>query len=232
MKKESFIAFAFLLAAFAPALQSCQKLEPVQTIDAIVTVRPDAARNSVIFQLDEVTTAYPVNITGSDMGAEEKRALINFRKPEDDEAVWYSSVGPQIFVNWMKFILTKPLAENFGEEENLEQYGEDPVEILNDWRTLVEDGYLPLRFYTVWGGNATHRINLVYTPEADNAYCVILYHDKMGDTSYYESDAMVAFNLGSLPDTHGQTVDLKVKWNSFKGPKSTTFKYCTKKASE
>ena len=124
MKKASFIAFVFLLAAFAPALQSCQKLEPVQTIDAIVTVRPDAARNSVIFQLDEVTTAYPVNITGSDMGAEEKRALINFRKPDDDESIWYSSVGPQIFVNWMKFILTKPLAENYGEEENVEEYGE------------------------------------------------------------------------------------------------------------
>lgn len=232
MKKASFIAILFFLAVLAPAVQSCQKVEPVQTIDAIVTVRPDPARNSVTFQLDETTLAYPVNVKGSDLGAEEKRALINFRKPNDDESVWYSSAGPQIFVNWIKFILTKPLAENFGEAENLDQYGEDPVEIVDDWRTLVEDGYLNLRFHTVWGGNATHRINLVHTPVGDNVYCVTLYHDSMGDTSLYESDEMVAFNLSSLPDTGGNTVDLIIRWNSFSGPKSAVFKYCTKKASE
>ena len=45
----------------------------------------------------------------------------------------------------------------------------------------------------------------------------------------YQNDALVAFRLSELPDTNGQTVDLKVKWNSFSGPKSTTFKYCTRK---
>ena len=35
-------------------------------------------------------------------------------------------------------------------------------------------------------------------------------------------------SLAGLPDTQGQTVDLKLEWRSFTGKKSATFKYRTR----
>ena len=231
MKKISSGFLLTVLAAVLPFLFSCQKQEPVRTTTAIVTVRADEPNQSVTFQLDEQTVAYPSNIKISDFGSEPRRALINFSKPEEGEVNPVSSVGPMIHVNWIQFILTKPMAEDFGDENALE-YGEDPVELVYDWVTLVEDGYLNLRFRTLWSNyGITHRINLVYTPQPDNPYCVTLYHDAMDDRPDYESDSIVAFKLDGLPDTGGETVDLKVRWTSFMGPKSATFKYSTKKAS-
>ena len=178
------------------------------------------------FQLDEDTVVYPVNIQVEETGVREHRALINYREAREKEANSASSKGPMIFVNWMKSILTKAPAENLGPEENIEEYGNDPVDLVDDWVTLVEDGYLNLRFRTMWGyGGKTHKVNLVYTPTEDNPYCVTFYHDAMGDTSDYQSDGIVAFSLDSLPDTNGQTVDLLVKWESFQGPKQEIFEY-------
>ena len=48
------------------------------------------------------------------------------------------------------------MAPNLGEEENNRTYGNDPVEILNDWVTIAEDGYLTLRFATRWGNGQPH----------------------------------------------------------------------------
>ena len=45
-----------------------------------------------------------------------------------------------------------------------------------------------------------------------------------------EGDALVAFKLDELTDTQGETVKLKLKWNSFSGEKSAEFDYCTRKA--
>ena len=218
------------LAVCSITLQSCNKEDIVRLSTAIVTVRPNTALNSVEFKVNDELILHPVNITGTELGKEERRALIEFRKPTDSEALPMSSIGPQVYVTWIKLILTKQLAENMGSDEaNAEQYGQDPVEIVNDWVTLAEDGYMNLCFRTMWGGMATHYVNMVYTPEPDNPYCVTFYHDAMGDAANYQNDALVAFRLSDLPDTNGQTVDLKVKWNSFSGPKSTTFKYCTRK---
>lgn len=36
--------------------------------------------------------------------------------------------------------------------------------------------------------------------------------------------------LDELTDTQGETVKLKLKWNSFSGEKSAEFDYCTRKA--
>ena len=232
MKTLKLFILALSLAACTIAFQSCNKDGIVRVSTAIVTVKPNPALNSVMFKVNYQLTLYPVNVKGNEFGQEERRALIEFRKPSDSEALpmAMSSMGPQVYVTWIKLILTKQLAENKGgDEQNAQEYGQDPVEILNDWVTLAEDGYMNLCFRTMWGGLATHYVNMVYTPEADNPYCVTFYHDAKGDAALYQNDALVAFRLDQLPDTEGKTVDLKVKWNSFSGPKSTTFKYCTRK---
>ena len=126
--------------------------------------------------------------------------------------------------------MTKPIAPDLG-EENDQTYGTDPVEIVNDWVNIAEDGYLTLRFRTVWGNSSqAHYVNLLKSNNPENPYEVEFRHNAFGDTSGSYGDALVAFKLDGLPDTEGKTVKLTLKWQSFSGEKSTTFNYCTRKS--
>ena len=116
-------------------------------------------------------------------------------------------------------------------EENDQTYGTDPVEIVKDWVTIAEDGYLTLRFRTVWGaGSQPHFVNLLLGNNPDNPYEVEFRHNAYGDTYGESGDALVAFKLDGLPDTEGKTVKLALKWKSFSGDKSAEFDYCTRKS--
>ena len=115
-------------------------------------------------------------------------------------------------------------------KQNDKIYGKDPVEIVNDWVTLAEDGYLTLRFRTVWGGSQKHFVNLLLGQNPDNPYEVEFRHNAYGDTYGKTDDGLVAFKLDELPDTEGKTVKLKLKWKSFSGDKSAEFDYCTRKS--
>lgn len=48
--------------------------------------------------------------------------------------------------------------------------------------TLAEDGYLTLRFRTVWGGSQKHFVNLLLGQNPDNPYEVEFRHNAYGDT--------------------------------------------------
>lgn len=196
--------------------------------NALVTVKPDADNTSFFLQLDDNTMLKPVNMVKSPFGTKEVRALTNYRKAKDSEILSDITVK-QVFVNWLDSILTKPTAADLGTEENIAQYGDDPVEIVNDWVTIAEDGFLTLRFRTIWGCE-THTVNLVYDGDEENPYHVTFYHDANGDRWGHSGDGLVAFRLSDLPDTQGQTVNLTLEWNSFSGKKHTTFKYCTRAA--
>lgn len=226
MKNVKRLFLAMLLSACALSISSCQKEEPVRLFEAIVTVKVSEDMSSVVFQITDDRVVYPVNIKPADMGPDEFRALIRYRKPTSEELLPGPNQEDMIYVDYLSKILTKDLAPDFGPEGNEEAYRKDPVEIVNDWATIAEDGYLNLRFRTYWGdGGPTHLVNLVYTPEEDNPYCVTFYHNENGDVHNYESDGIVAFRLSGLPDTNGQTVDLLLKWESFTGPKQALFKY-------
>ncbi len=110
-------------------------------------------------------------------------------------------------------------------------YGSDPVEIVNDWVTIAEDGYLTLRFRTIWGDhNKAHFVNLLAGKDPENPYEVEFRHNAYGDIYGTYADGLVAFKLDSLPDTNGKTVKLKLKWKSFDGDKSVEFNYCSRKS--
>jgi len=227
MKK--IFCFIAVLGIFASMnlLQSCSS-DSDGTIyaNALVTVKPNADNTEVYLQLDDNTTLYPVNMKTSPFGKKEVRALMNYSKSE-------GYVGPYTYgvnVNWIDSILTKTTAPNFSEQENLEKYGADEVEIINDWVTIAEDGYLTLRFRTYWGARATHKVNLVYRTDINNPYTVTFYHNANGDKSGALGDGLVAFKLDELPDTKGETVELTLQWKSYTGSKSAKFKYCTRQA--
>lgn len=192
--------------------------------NALVTVKPNTDNTSVYLQLDDNTTVFPLNLAKSPFGTKEVRALATILNSNDKTQGYDRSAT----VARLDSIRTKDLGKDLG-SANSTTYGTDPVEIVKNWVTIVEDGYLTLRFRTNWGGKKTHLINLVAT-NAENPYELTLYHNANGDTPDYTADGLVAFRITGLPDTDGKTVDLTLKWNSFSGEKTTTFKYCSRKA--
>ena len=233
MKKSVFRWFA--IAAAVLSVAACKldddSFDPsIMYPSAVVTVKPNADNTAFRMQLDEETELHAVNMTKSPFGTKEVRALVNYRKPTSDELEKggvYADIG-NVYVNWIDSILTKKPVQDLGEDGNAAAYGNDPVEIVGDWTTVVEDGYITLRFRTLWSSGIMHRINLVASSDPEDPYKVTLYHDAAGDHYGQEGDALVAFSLADLPDTQGQTVDLKLEWKSFSGNKSATFKYRTR----
>jgi hypothetical protein len=193
--------------------------------NALVTVK-EAADETVYFQLDEETTLLPVNLTSHPFDSKEVRALVNYEEVDDSSEEYDQAVR----VNWIDSIRTKPMAPNLG-EDNDNEYGNDPVEIVSDWVTIAEDGYLTLRFRTMWSQlGITHYVNLIPTNNPENPYEVQFKHDANGDVSGRVGDGLVAFRLDQLPDTEGETVKLKLIWDSFNGEKSMEFDYRTRAA--
>ena len=227
--KLSLATVAAVVAAFA--MQACSSnFTDGMTVgdfypNALVTVKPVDA-NSFYLQLDEQTTLRPMNMKGSPYGSKEVRALVTYTEVPDDPRPYDKAVR----ISWMDSILTKqaimkaPLEETF--------YGNDPVEIVKDWVTVVEDGYLTLRFRTASGNDGRiHYVNLVAGQNPDNPYEVEFCHDAQGDVMGDMFDGLVAFKLDCLPDTEGKTVKLLLKWNSFSGPKQVELDYCTRRDS-
>lgn len=230
MKTKQLLLSFCSLFIFGTAFQSCtsdddnnyQNYYP----NALVTVKSE--NNKTYFQLDSKTTLFPVNFNKELFGGKEVRALVNISKVDSIVKPYTQAVR----VNWMDTILTKK-AIPFKEGEDLDKlYGNDPVEIVKDWITIAEDGYLTLRFRTLWGNKTAHKLNLITGVNKEDPYEVAFHQDAEGDTYGQWADGLVAFKIDDLPDTKGDTVSLKLKWKSFDGDKSTEFKYCTNKTTE
>ena len=83
-----------------------------------------------------------------------------------------------------------------GENENIKAYGNDPVEIVKDWLTVSEDGYLTLRFRTRWGDKEPHLVNLV-ADNKTNPYEVTFHHK--GNVKGAVADGIVALTSCPTP---------------------------------
>ena len=193
--------------------------------NALVTVKTDADQ-TVFLQLDDKTTLLPTNMTKSPYGEKEVRALVNYKEVDEPSEIFTQAVH----INLIEINLTISISPDLG-EENDTVYGTDPVEIVNDWVTIAEDGYLTLRFRTQQGDYQTkHFVNLLLSENPENPYEVEFRHNAKGDIYGRYADGLVAFKLDALPDTEGKTVKLKLKWKSFSGEKSAEFDYCTRKS--
>lgn len=190
--------------------------------NALVTVKTAEGGGSYL-QLDDETTLNPVNVSGTLFDGKEVRALTNFNVVEGDAGGFSMNVR----LNWIDSIRTKPTVPSLG-DKNDETYGSDPIEIVNDWITVAEDGYLTLRFRTLSEGRGNvHYVNLLTGVDANDPYTVELRHDAKGDVTGYYADGIIAFNLDSLPDTGGQVKKLTLKWKGYEADKSVTFDFCT-----
>ena len=213
---------------------ACQNDKEEDTLSyptALVTVKPKALDNSFVLQLDDSTQLIPTKMKTSPYGSKEVRALVNYTvvegpKPKKEDG----RVDERTYVNinWLDSIRTKAMVKNMG-DDNVKAYGNDPVEIVNDWVSIAEDGYLTLRFRTRWSKGPKHMLNLVATPTKEYPYKVTLYHNAYGDLFGQMGDGLVAFRLAGLPDTGKKYVWLTVEWESFSGKKMAKFKYATRK---
>lgn len=234
------LILAGLMLTATTALQSCSDDDDTDYSmvypNALVTVKPDADGKSFRMQLNDSTQLWPVNMRQSPFGKKEVRALVNYRQAtaaELDKGGIYADMG-QVYVNWIDSILTKPMVESFANaEENQKKYGSDPLEIVNDWVTVAEDGYLTLRFRTRWGGGVKHTVNLVHRTDVNTPYYFTLYHDAKGDVNGQVGDALVAFRLadGIVPQEHRGMETLTLEWKSYTGMKTAHFKFRTDRLS-
>lgn len=132
-------------------------------------------------------------------------------------------------INWIDSILTKPTVANLA-EKNDSAYGNDPVEIVNSFETVAEDGYLTLRFRTRWASGRPHRVNLVHRTDVNTPYLLQFYHDAPPESAAGPvADGLVAFRLDSTFNEPDTTINITLQWNSYSGTKTHTFKYKPRK---
>lgn len=219
MKRFRLTTFVLGTLLLSGTLSSCTNdddntalLQPT----ALVTVRPTDS-GTFTLQLDNTTVLYPSNMKSSPFGNKEVRALVNYTDEGDHVD------ARSVHINWIDSIRTKKPVPDLG-IENDDRYGNDAIEIVKDWVTIAEDGYLTLRIRTLWGmANSKHYINLLTGANPEDPYEVELRHNANGDTGGSMGDALIAFNLNDLPGKDGQDVKLKLNWKSFSGPKSAEF---------
>ncbi len=219
-----FAAFAAIMAASLAALSSCLKNEADHDdstlfANAIVTVKP-LAEGGFYMQLDEETTLFPANAVKSPYD-EEQRAFVNF-SPSDADAGEYDMA---VYVNWFRDILTKDMVQAASGTDLDEEYGTDPVNIMDSWMTAVEDGYFTIHFETYSDGTGIkHKVNLVQ-PDPEKPFELEFRHDASGDVNGDVVWSVAAFRLSDLNLENGKKVTITLKWDSFTGKRSHDFEY-------
>lgn len=222
--KFKFLYLIGLAMATAPMLQSCSDDDDssLNSYTALVTVVP-VSDNSFEMNLTNTVKLIPTNLKASPFKDKEVRALVNYTYDDETE-----SPLRNVSINWMDSIRTKmPVLDKGVDNDAL--YGKDCIEIVKDWVTIAEDGYLTLRVRTKWGSpGVKHEVNLLSGGNPEDPYEFELRHNANGDTFGEIGDALIAFNLNQLITTNDPVVKIKIKWESFSGPKSTEFDLTTR----
>lgn len=231
MKKKNILTALAALLLAGTMLQACNSDDDSYDnstgfANAVVTIKPDAGNKQMQIQLNGSTLLTPTNITSSKYGTKEVRAIAHLSNIDREKKT--------VFVDWIDSILTKPTAKNYS-LKNDSAYGNDPVEIVKSFETCSEDGYLTLRFRTLWAGKKAHAINLVHRTDANTPYLVQLYHNANGEKSGRVGDGYVAFRLPEAFNEGTDTVTAMLQYKSFergsKGDsiKTIQFKYLPRK---
>ncbi|MDR2921120.1 MAG: NigD-like protein [Tannerella sp.] len=185
---------------------------------SIATVRPLSENsNNYSLVLDDGTTLWPAaNHAPWYTPKANQRAIVYYTILSD----YFQGYDHAIMVRDISDILTKFPAENLGSEGNDEEYGTDPVEILDMW---IGDGYLNVWFGFNYSGKVKHFMNLVQRQDINTPYYFEFRHNAYDDTGNSGQKGLVAFNLSSL--NIEEEVTLTIKVNTFEGDKMYTIKY-------
>ena len=235
MKRIKTLMLLMVVALTAVSLQSCDDDDddyyPAFNLATVTLKAPKVDGGKWFMQLDDSTTLEATNIASHPYDNRELRAYIRYNDIKDMASAPASTSAIQkmysVNVLTIDTILTKkmdPMVENTAEE-----YGSDPVEVVNSWETVTEDGYMNIRFRTRFGYNGKHRMTLVHRTDAEDPYTVEFLHDANGDTNGQVADGMVAFRLDDSFNEGNDPIEITLKWKSYSGEKSAKFKYTPRK---
>lgn len=133
-----------------------------------------------------------------------------------------NDLGTYGTLEWFDFIEKGPVLPEPGE-------GKDGVDVLADWMTSLEDGFLTLHFQTWWGFEPRrHELRLVYGTNPDDPYELLLVHNANRDPKSFQADALVYFDLTDalpVPEDPAHTT-VTLKWTNDAGQtQSRSFPY-------
>lgn len=190
----------------AAMVDAPQGAAAIQEFRAIVTVKQDES-GIIYFQLDDNTVLFPYNYNMPFNGME--RIICGLA---------VANGANECHVQWMDFL-------EKGDISYTQDAIDDGLDIIDDWMTSVEDGFLTIH-YNAWWGNGTNPHLLLVKPSA-NTYELTIVHQMNGDEPLEKADALVYFDINDiLPDTEGTYKDLTIKWKSIEGAaKSKTFRF-------
>ena len=105
----------------------------------------------------------------------------------------------------------------------------DPMDIVTDWMTCLEDGFLTLHYMIPTSGEKKHEFSLYRSLYDYNQYYLI--HQADGDTKGSVKDGIVCFDVSNaLSKTGGKTVELSFVYIDLNHTeKRLTFEYCSPK---
>ena len=226
MKRRTILSVLLGLAL----LSSCAKEEMAHEIDnggeygeykdytAIVTVHKSPT-DTVYFQVDDTTRLYPYNFQSGYRGIERIVCGITVYSSKvrnygyDTYVQWYDQLDKGTFAN------VKPSGAN------------DGLDIISDWMTSCEDGFLTLHYSTRWGFKSVpHTFTLVAGQNPSDPYEVLLVQDANGDEKKQTADSVVYFDINSLPDTGDTYKTLTLKWTDSGGKTAEKeFRFKTRK---
>lgn len=180
--------------------------------DAIVTVKQ--ADEIIYFQVDSVTRVYPAAGYRDDSYKGPKRLACGLKVYDYQIYIdwWYSRV------TWYENLDEGTLIRNpFASGINYRSF-----DVLDDWMTTMEDGFLTLHYSALWGSAKTpHGMSLVY---GEDPWHWTLVHFTVGDDdAQTKVDALIYFDLNdAIPKTDGAAVT--INWTALDGkPAQKTF---------
>lgn len=192
--------------------------------NAIVTIKPINGGESFNVWVSEKVQGPPSNLTKSPYGNKEVRAIANIKEEKDAKG------KTKIYINWMDSIRTKQAIALKNPELELKKYGEDRLEIINGFGTVVEDGYLTLRFSTAMRDLKLKRdLNLIVQHSEKEPYKLVLAYNAHGDNRGRMASSLIAFRLSEIDKIAKKNgkkdVTLQLHWKSYQGDKQVSFKY-------
>lgn len=172
---------------------------------AILTIKKTPT-DTVYFQLDDSTTIYAANY---------QDGFTRMEKVFCDITVTNTSVGRfkyKGYINWLEPIDEGQVTADASVTGNL------GLDIIDDWMTGAEDGYLTLHYNTWWGSSQVlHKMYVITGTNPEDPYELVLLQDACGDKKDEMGEALICFDINSLPDTGDEYKELTLKWTSSGG---------------
>ena len=176
-------------------------------------------------RLDEKTCSQVMNPDAVSDIKDETRVFLEFRYVVSGSVADFCTDA--ILVEWADPLDVGTVASKpFDAASN--STADSPVEIMLDWMTSLEDGFLTLHYSILSSGSVRHTFSLHPT---ESPYAFRLVHDAHGDLKGSLSDGIVCFDVSQvLPETDGETVKLSLVYiDLIKTEKYLTVDYCSPK---